>query len=101
MRGVDSNFVSYVAAMDSGRFNYLDAPSSGGDYYYRVSRWENGTESPLSNAIKLTASPTAVEDKQIEKHAFLLSEPIPPKGRNWYYWRKERENEKWRRKKPF
>ena len=31
----------------------------------------------------------------------LLSETIPPKGRNWYYWRKERENEKWRRKKPF
>ncbi|MGH8005273.1 MAG: T9SS type A sorting domain-containing protein, partial [Limisphaerales bacterium] len=52
-------------------------PTTEGDYYYRVTRWQNNEESPPSNAIRLTASPTAVEDRQIEKHAFLLSEPFP------------------------
>lgn len=31
----------------------------------------------------------------------LLSETIPPKGRNWYYWRKERREIKRKRRKPF
>lgn len=31
----------------------------------------------------------------------LLSETIPPKGRNWYYWRKEREERKRANRKPF
>lgn len=31
----------------------------------------------------------------------LLSDIVPPKGRNWYYWRKEREGVKRKRKKPF
>lgn len=31
----------------------------------------------------------------------VLSETIPPKGRNWFYWRKEREARKWARRKPF
>lgn len=41
------------------------------------------------------------QDEFWQKLDDLLSETIPPKGRNWYYWRKERENEKWRRQKPF
>jgi len=31
----------------------------------------------------------------------VLSETIPPYGRNWYYWRKERQAKKWARRKPF
>lgn len=31
----------------------------------------------------------------------LLSETIPPKGRSWHYWRKEREALKRKRRKPF
>lgn len=76
-RGLDSNSVFYVVTVDTGQFDFVDAPTTGGEYYYRVTRWQGGVESPLSNAIRLTASPTAVEDKQIEKHAFLLSEPFP------------------------
>lgn len=44
------------------------------------------------------------EEKQEEfwnKIDDLLSETIPPKGRNWYYWRKDREAMKRKRQKPF
>jgi hypothetical protein len=76
-RGTDSISVSYAATGGLDQFDFLDAPTIGGDYYYRVTRWQGSVESPPSNAVRLTASPTAVEDKQIEKHAFLLSEPFP------------------------
>lgn len=76
-RGVDSNVVSYVATIDTGQFDYLDSPPTAGDYYYRVTRWENGVESPFSNTVLLSASPTAVEERETGKHAFLLSEPFP------------------------
>lgn len=76
-RGIDSNSVLPVATVGSSQFDFLDAPTTGGDYYYRVTRWQGGVESPRSNAILLPASPTGVEDRQIEKHAFLLSEPFP------------------------
>jgi len=76
-RGGHPDSISPVASLGPNQFDYLDSPPTSGDYYYRVSRWENGVESSPSNAIRLTASPTAVEDKQVEKHAFLLSEPFP------------------------
>lgn len=44
------------------------------------------------------------EEKQDEfwnKLDDLLSETIPPYGRNWTYWRKEREEMKRKRRKPF
>lgn len=40
-------------------------------------------------------------DKFWQKVDDLLSETIPPKGRNWYYWRKEREERKRANRKPF
>jgi hypothetical protein len=68
---------SHIATAGSEQFDYLDSPPGAGDYDYRVTRWRGSVESPPSNPIRLTASPTAVEDRQIEKHAFLLSEPFP------------------------
>ncbi|MBI4999422.1 hypothetical protein HZB97_01475 [Candidatus Gottesmanbacteria bacterium] len=44
------------------------------------------------------------EEKQEEfwnKLDDLLSETIPPRGRNWTYWRQEREKMKRERRKPF
>lgn len=76
-RGTDSSSLFPIDTVSPVQFDLLDAPTTGGDYYYRVTRWQGGVESPPSNAVRLTASPTAVEDRQIEKHAFLLSEPFP------------------------
>ncbi|MCI0406469.1 MAG: T9SS type A sorting domain-containing protein [candidate division Zixibacteria bacterium] len=76
-RGADSSSLFPIDTIVSNQFDFLDAPPTGGDYYYRITRWQNGEESQSSNAIRLTASPTAVEDRNIEKHAFLLSEPFP------------------------
>jgi hypothetical protein len=76
-RGLDSNSISLIATPGPGQFDYMDSPPTSGVYFYRVSRLENGVESPLSNAIQLTASPTAVEDRDVGTHAFLLSEPFP------------------------
>lgn len=41
------------------------------------------------------------QDEFWQKLDDLLSDSVPPKGRNWYYWRKDRENEKWHHQKPF
>ncbi|HXF48225.1 MAG TPA: T9SS type A sorting domain-containing protein [Verrucomicrobiae bacterium] len=76
-RGVDSNSIINIATVGPGQFDYLDSPPTSGVYFYRVSRLENGVESPMSKAIQLTASPTSVEGKETGKHAFLLSEPFP------------------------
>ncbi|MCI0330514.1 MAG: T9SS type A sorting domain-containing protein [candidate division Zixibacteria bacterium] len=76
-RGTDSNSVFHIATVDSGEFSFLDSPPATGDYYYRVSRWQGGVESPLSNSVLLPASPTGMEDREVGKHAFLLSEPFP------------------------
>jgi hypothetical protein len=76
-RGTDSTSTAIVATLGPGQFDYLDSPPTSGTYYYRVSRLESGVESPLSNIVQLTASPTSVEDKETSRHAFLLSEPFP------------------------
>lgn len=44
------------------------------------------------------------EEKQEEfwqKIDDLLSETVPPRGKNWYYWRKDREAKKRDKRKPF
>jgi len=76
-RGSDSNSVSHVATINLGNFDYLDVPQSGGAYFYRVTRWEGGVESPLSNVAGLTASGTDVPVEHEKKTVFLLSEPFP------------------------
>jgi hypothetical protein len=76
-RGTDPNSTSHIVTLGSGQFDYLDSPPTSGTYYYRVSRLESGVESPLSNTIQLTASPTSVKDREASNHAFLLSEPFP------------------------
>lgn len=75
-RGSDSNLISHVATAGNGQFDFLDNPSTG-DYYYRVSRWDNDVESPPSDAILLAASPTDVPIGQEKRTVFLLSEPFP------------------------
>jgi len=76
-RGSHRDSVSFIQSVGGDQFDYLDTPPGAGVYYYKVTRWENDEESPFSNAFPLTASPTAVQENQIDKHTFLLSEPFP------------------------
>jgi len=76
-RGSDSSLVSHIATINSGKFDYFDVPQSGGDYFYRVTRWESDVESQPSNAHLLTASGTGINLHENEKSVFLLSEPFP------------------------
>ncbi len=76
-RGMDSNSVFHIVTVDSGLFDFVDTPPSSGNYYYRVTRWDNDFESAPSNAILLSASPTSVKNREKNQSAFLLSEPFP------------------------
>lgn len=76
-RAAGSGPLVHVATTGRGQFDYLDSPPGSDNYYYQVSRWVGQEESPPSNLIGLAASPTAVDDRQLEKLAFLLSEPFP------------------------
>jgi hypothetical protein len=67
----------HIVTIGPGQFDYMDLPPSSGNYYYQVSRWEGDEESSRSSLIGLSASPTAVEDRDVGTHAFLLSEPFP------------------------
>lgn len=67
----------HIATAGPNQFEFSDTPPAAGNYYYQVTRWQSGEESPPSNTVLLSASPTAVEEGETGKHTFLLSEPFP------------------------
>jgi hypothetical protein len=75
-RSTDSILYSYAATAGAGQFDFRDMPGNG-NFYYRVTRWQNGEESGPSNAVLLSSSPTSVKDREKNQSFFLLSEPYP------------------------
>jgi hypothetical protein len=61
-RSADSISWSYLADSKAGNIEYIDTPSSAGNYYYRVRAENTSGNSDWSNTVKVNTNPAGIKD---------------------------------------